>query len=72
MLADCIVAGSGAPSAGSVRAQREEERTMRKTMSTAEWLIIGGAALILAVADFLFGALLGGNAAGVAGGPDWI
>ena len=45
---------------------------MRKTMSTAEWLIIGGAALILAVADFLFGALLGGNAAGVAGVPIWI
>ena len=45
---------------------------MRKTMPTAEWLIVGGAALILLVADFLFGALLGGNAAGVAGVPIWI
>ncbi len=45
---------------------------MRKTLSTAESLILGGAALILVVADFLFGAVLGGNAAGVAGVPIWI
>jgi uncharacterized membrane protein YhdT len=45
---------------------------MRNTVSTAEWLILAGAALILLIADLLFGALLGGNAAGVAGVPIWI
>jgi hypothetical protein len=67
-----MVTGERRAGGGSVRVQREDEERMRKTLSTAELLIGGGAALILLVADFLLGALLGGNAAGVAGVPIWI
>jgi uncharacterized membrane protein YhdT len=45
---------------------------MRRTLSMGEWLIFAGAVLILFFADFVFAALLGGNAAGVAGLPIWI
>jgi len=55
-----------------VTGEQEDERTMRKPLSQAEWLILAGASLILLVADLLFGALLGGNASGVAGVPIWI